>query len=264
MLSSMNAVDVIPHLHVVCYRWGEKYGVEYVNILRGMVKRGLSVPHTFHCITDSREGLDPAIVAHDLPDYGIEGIWRKLMTFESDFLGLNGEYVVSIDLDVVIVGSLDFVAEHPEHDFVIARNWGKIKNNVGARGSGSLYRLKVGSCSHVWERFIENPAAAIHSYHGKNLMVGEQNWLNANFKEFVYFPDGKVVSFKRHCKAKGHTFFGKLGDILGLSTANIGVARVPDGASMVSFHGDPLPPDVRFTRNGRWRRAPFVEKFWHV
>ena len=250
----------ISHLNIICYKWGTKYGADYVNILHAMVKRNLSVPHTFHCITDDPTALQEDIIDHPLPDYGVEGIWRKLATFQKDFLGLEGQYVVSIDLDVVIVGNLDFLADRPEESFLIARNWSR--KTGGARGSGSIYRLKVGSHAFIWDRFIADQENAVDRYHGKNRDIGEQNWLNANIETFRYFPEGKVVSFKRHCHAKGHYLFGKIGACLDLSTACWGKATLPKDAVVVSFHGDPLPPDVMFKRSGQWRHAPFVKQHW--
>jgi len=245
-----------PNLNIICYRWGTKYGVEYVNTLFAMVRRHLSLEHTFHCITDCAEGLQEGIVGHPLPDTGITGIWQKLMTFQDNFLGLQGQWVVSLDLDIVVVGSLDFLVEQPEHDFLIARNWSKdAKAGTGARGSGSVYRLKVGSHAFIWEKLIKNFDGAVSRYHGKNRDVGEQNWLNAHIEKFHYFSEGKVVSFKRHCHAKGHKF-------LGINTAKIGEAVPPVEAAVVSFHGDPLPPDVMYSHYGVWRHAPFVKQNW--
>ena len=250
----------IEHLHIICYNWGTKYGPTYVDTLRAMVARHLSIPHTFHCITDDPAKLDSRVVVHELPNNGVDGIWRKLMTFQDNFLDLEGQFVVSLDLDVVIVDSLDFLAERPDVDFWIARNWARRKDS--ARASGSAYRLKVGSNAFIWERFYADVEEAVDSFHGKNRDIGEQNWLDGNIDEFTYFPEGKVCSFKRHCNAKGRHFLGEIGASIGLTTAAFGVAQPPAEAAIVSFHGDPLPPDVAMQRHGRWRRSPFVAEHW--
>jgi hypothetical protein len=246
---------LIGHLHIVSYRWGTRYVAEDVNILAASVARHLTVPHTMHCVTDDPAGLEPGIHAHPLPDEGVDGIWRKLGTFRGNFLGLKGEFVVSFDLDVVVVGSLDFLANRPDVDFWVARNWARGPDS--AQASGSVYRLRVGSRAAVWDDFIADPAAAVERHHGKNRLIGEQNWLQHKIGTFTFFPEGKVVSFKRHCGARGHR-------ILGLNTARFGVARPPAGAAVVSFHGDPLPRDVRDGPSGRWRRAPFVAEHWRA
>ncbi len=160
---------MISHLNLVCYRWGTLYGVEYVNNLRAMVARNLSIPHTFHCMTDDPAGLRDDIVAHRLPDEHYNGNWNKLMTFQENFLGLQCELLVSLDLDIVIVDNIDFLADSPMDNFKICgRNW--VRDSVrkgGVRGNSSVYRLRVGSHTHVWERFLDNPERVKANYHGK-------------------------------------------------------------------------------------------------
>lgn len=245
----------LSELDIICYRWGTLYPAEEVNILRASVARHLTIPHRFHCVTDDPTGLDPEIIAHPLPDEGVDGIWRKLGTFRPNFLGLEGRHVVSFDIDIVIVGSLDFLAERPDVNLWIARNWARKRGR--AKGSGSVYRLKVGSHVHVWKNFIADPAAAVENHHGRTRLIGEQNWLQNQVGDFTFLPDGKVVSFKRHCGARGRK-------ILGIDTSRYGVARPPADAAVVSFHGDPLPRDVMHSPHGRWRRAPFVAEHWHL
>jgi len=253
---------MINHLNIVCYRWGSKYGSEYVNILRAMVERNLSVPHTFHCITDSPENMDERIAAHPLPNNGVTGIWRKLTSFEENFLGLQGQWVVVMDIDVVVVGSLDFLAEQPEKDFLIGRHWGPKMRSGKQRACGCVYRLKVGSHTFVWDRLIEDFEGAVNRYHGNNRNVGEQNWLNEQIDEFDYFPEGKIVSFKRHCRPKGRPvrIFGK--ELL--NTARFKKAFIPPKAAVISFHGEPNPRDVKNSGHRHWPHAPFVKKHWCI
>lgn len=249
--------DSLDQLHILCYRWGTRYGVEYVNNLCRMVARNLRIPHVFHCVTDSTEGLLPEVEAQELPDAGVSGNWNKLQTFKKDFLGLEGQYLVCMDLDLVIVGDLNFLTVTPEEPFLIARSWAK-----GIRGNSSVYRVQVGTLTHVWDDFIADPEGGIEQHFGKNRLCGDQNWLNHSIPRYAYFPEGKIVSFKRQCHAKGHWLPGRLGKRLGLTTAAFGKAAPPPGAAIVSFHGDPLPPDVMHGRCGRWRHAPFVAEHW--
>lgn len=246
-------------LNIVCYRWGTLYGVEYVNKLRAMVARNLSIPHKFYCVTDDPAGLRDDVIPHLLPENHYNGNWNKLMTFQPNFLGLEGQLLVSFDLDLVIVDNIDFLADDPDDDFKICgRNW--VKGVV--QGNGSVYRLRVGSLTHVWDNLVNDSNQVINDYHTKTRALGEQNYLNSVIEGITYFPDEKIVSFKRHCSAKGHSLFGDFGEKLGLTTACFGKSKVPTGAAIVSFHGDPLPVDVMNHRFGRWRHSPFVEKFW--
>jgi len=245
-----------PFLHVVCYRWGTKYGVEYVNKLHSMVTRHLRRPHQFHCVGETPDGLRPGINFHPLPANHFAGNWNKLMTFQPDFLGLRGETVVCMDLDLVIVDNIDFIGDHPEQEFVIARNWAR-----GMRGNSSVFRVRVGAHAPVWENFVRNPEAVIDKFHGKTRQGGDQRWLNHAIEHFRYFAEGKIVSYKKHCASKSLVLplpFGRQ-----LSTARLGRARIPDQAAIILFHGEPLPPDVAHRHCGRWKQAPFVLAHWH-
>jgi len=248
----------IQHLHFVCYRWGEKYVSQDVNILQAMIARNLKCGFTFHCITDDSRGLNSEIVAHELPRFDFVGIWRKLYTFSDNFLGLEGQYVVCIDLDVVIVADMGFLLGEPQLDFMIGRNWG----NDG-RASGTLYRLKVGTHCFLWDDFFADPETAITRHHTKDLLTGEQGWLDHKIPEFDFFPDGNIVSFKAHCGARGLKLFSSRR--LGVDwRIKLGTAKPPQGASVVSFHGHPLPRDMLSGPFKQWKSAPFVAENWHL
>ena len=48
-------------IHVLCSKWGDKYGPEYANRLKTMVKRHLPTKHKFYCQTENTHGLDSDI-----------------------------------------------------------------------------------------------------------------------------------------------------------------------------------------------------------
>ena len=242
-------------LHILCYRWGTRYGVDYVNRLQSMVSRNLRRPHAFHCLTDDPLGLNPSIIAHPLPDDHFKGNWNKLMTFQADFLGLHGKLVVCLDVDIVITDSIDFLGDNPQHDFMIARNWAK-----GVRGNSSVYRVRIGKLTQVWTDFMRDTERNIETFHGKNRQFGDQQWMNHAIPDYHFFPEGKIVSFKRHCGAKSWQL--KLPFAGEISGARFGHATVPPGAAIILFHGDPLPPDVARGTHGRWKQAPFVAEHW--
>lgn len=250
--------DRLSHLHIICYRWGDAYGSDYVNILRAMVQRHLSMAHTFHCLTDDPAGLRDDVVAHRLPDDHFHGNWNKLMTFQADFLGLHDQYVVCMDLDLVIVNTIDFLADRPECDFLIASNWSR---SVGVRGNSSVYRLRVGTHASVWDRFIADPQAVVSRHHGKTRRTGDQQWINHAIDDFAFFPEEKIVSFKRQCRAKNR--LASLTRRIGMPAPAWGKARPPRDCAIVAFHGLPLPPDVRDGPYQHWKHAPFVAEHWH-
>ena len=50
--------------NVVCIKWGNKFGADYVNSLYRMVEKNLTIPHRFVCFTDNAEGIDPNLLPH--------------------------------------------------------------------------------------------------------------------------------------------------------------------------------------------------------
>jgi len=84
-------------LTVACVRVGDKYPEDYVERLRSMVARNLSVPHQFECIR-----RPPQLS-------GADGCWSKMWLFD-----LEGD-VLYFDLDVVIAGNIDGLVPNGPH-----------------------------------------------------------------------------------------------------------------------------------------------------
>lgn len=259
---------MIEFLNIVCYKWGDRYSSEDVNILRASVARHLSVPHQFFCITDNGDGLAADIQVRPLPQNAMIGNGPKISTFSEGFLGLGSDsYVVSLDVDIVIVDSLDFLAEAPEKTFIIARH--RSQRSI-SRGHGAVYRVKVGSHRKIWDEFIADPQGWSKIYPGLNSgnKFSEQRWLEHQFKdrEMDFFSANKVIIFRKDCDARAAT--SVLGWTLGqwgLTSAFLGEARLPHiGESIVSFSGGTKPKDVMHRHHGHLRRAPFVAEHWHL
>ena len=73
--------------NIICMKWGDKFGPEYVNRLHTMVEKNLTIPHRFVCFTDNGEGLNEGIEIRPLPEMTLdkslpERGWRKLTVFQ--------------------------------------------------------------------------------------------------------------------------------------------------------------------------------------
>jgi hypothetical protein len=257
----------ITHLNIVCYKWGNRYAAEEINILHASVLRNLSIPHRFFCITDDPTNLSPEIEVRPLPEKGRVGNGPKIYTFSKDFLGLGpDEYVVSLDVDIVIVGSLDFLVDQPDLDFIIARHRA---SRTRSRGHGAVYRLRVGALPHIWEDFIADQEGWSAKLPGKNdNPFSEQRWLEYHYKdrEMNHFPDNKILIFRVDCNARSIShFLGRRAGQLGLTTAFIGQANLPNkGEAVVSFSGLTKPKDVIYRHHGHLKKAPFVAEHWRL
>lgn len=67
--------------YVICMKWGDKYGAEYVNRLYNMVSRHLTLDFQMICLTDDSSGIDPAVTCHPIPEMdlpaGPERGWKN-------------------------------------------------------------------------------------------------------------------------------------------------------------------------------------------
>ena len=185
-------------------------GREYVEKLRLIVARHLSVPHVFVCLTD----YGPVGDEHgDWPTFFIgisgerKGWWAKTELFKPGIFPA-GERVLYLDLDTVVVGSLDELVKHK--GILHLDRWGWEKK---VYGSGVMI-WDSGEHAEIWTKFTPD----VPKRH-----EGDQNWLT-ELGGWPALPDGICVSYRYHCK-KGP----------------------PAGASVICMHGRPkqtdLPPE---------------------
>lgn len=242
-------------VNVLCIKWGTKYGPEYVNKLRSMVRRHLRRPHRFVCLTDDRTGIEPDIEVHDIPLVGIPDFdarkpwtfahgWLKLTSFADPLYDLAGP-TLFIDLDVVIVDSLDGFFELPG-EFLVIREWDKRDGT----GNTSVYRYNIGAHRDALDYLRDHQDEVLAS------VRNEQEFITGYLVRqgrLGYWPEPWCRSFKRHC-------------VPGLIRGWFQAPRIPEGAKVIAFHGKPNPPDAIAGRSGKWYRrvlpTPWVAEHW--
>ncbi|ODU57798.1 MAG: glycosyltransferase [Comamonadaceae bacterium SCN 68-20] len=242
--------------HVLCMKWGTKYGPEYVNRLYAMVLRHLSGDFNFVCLTDDATGIRPEVQCLPIPPLNLhlkpgqrDGAWKKLTTFEADLHGLRGT-ALFLDVDVVIVGSLDAFFEHPG-EFLIIHDYPRFWR-FGQRitGNSSVYRFQLGAHADVLEYFRAHMEEV--QAHNRNEQTFLSRYLHKQGK-LAYWPAGWCPSFKYH----------------GIPAWPLNYWRepfVPEGARIMIFHGECNPPDAlagrRNKRLGFIRPARWVAQHW--
>jgi hypothetical protein len=99
------------NLTVACVwvRANVPYDRQYVENLRAMVRRHLSMPHEFICLANQpvRNGIRTYPVMHDP---SVPGWWAKMELFRPGLL--PGDRILYLDLDVAIVGSLEEIVHY--------------------------------------------------------------------------------------------------------------------------------------------------------
>jgi hypothetical protein len=206
-------------LTVVCVKCRPLYTYTDVNRLYKMVEKNLRGKHKFVCFTDDAEGLK--CQSKTLPA-GVNGWWAKLSLFRSGIL--QGK-VLYIDLDSIILDSLDFVMDYKGH-------FGILRDFLYPHGMyNSSVMIWDREFPHIWENWLKA---------GKpSREWGDQAWIREQMPAADllqdYFP-GKFLSWKADC-----------------------IKSIPDGAVLVTFHGKPklrdFPDDHIVSRTWRGKEV---------
>ena len=245
-----------PQRHILCMKWGTKYGPEYVNRLYAMVRRHLAGDFNFVCLTDDAHGIRPEVQCHPIPHLNLhlkpgerDGAWKKLTTFEAGLYGLRGT-ALFLDLDVVVVGPLDDFFTQPGEFFIIhdyPRFW---RTGLRIVGNSSVYRFELGAHADVLQHFRANMAALMRQYRNEQDYLS--HFLHAQGK-LGYWPDGWCPSFKYHSIPRWPANYWR-------------APAIPPGARIVIFHGEINPPDAIAGRHSKrlayMRPAPWVRSAW--
>ena len=223
---------------VLCMKWGTLYSAEYVNVLASAVREHLAGPYRFVCLTDDAAGLDEGIDVHPIPDIGLahehwySGAWPKVALLDHKLYGLTGR-ALFIDLDSVILGDLGGFFEIPGP--LVAINSGAWVGEL-PRLMSSVFAFDIGVLGHVVDA-LRGDRNAIVARHGL-----EQAYLHAAVPDAAFWPEGWVISFKRHLRRPP------------LLDRFLPPRVPPSDARFIAFHGQPRPMDL--VRGGRWARFP--------
>jgi hypothetical protein len=156
---------------IVCvWRESPVYTIEYVNKLERAVARHFTRPYRFHIVSD---------------DAG-PGWWSKLALFMPGRFTGNTIY---LDLDTVIAGNIDWLAETP-HDFtMLLEQPGSIPN--------SCLMAWRGDYSKLWTAYIADPEGVQRRY-AEMPYLGDQAFIADQLGEGVgYWPADKVIHFRK-------------------------------------------------------------------
>jgi len=234
---------------VICMKWGNLYGPDYVNVLFNAVSQNLTYPFRFVCLTDSHDGLDPKIEAFPIPDIGCtpemwrHGAWPKLSVFAENLYDLSGR-ALFIDMDTVVCGSLDRFFENQAPFIAIdtSDNWrpGKESGQDNALVGTGIFAFGIGEQAQVLTEFQKDPQMAFDT------CDIEQVWVQKTVSSVAYWPRNWVISFKYWLRQPiGLDFFKS-------------PKTPPMETSIVAFHGDPRPISLIKSGRGLWDKFPHM------
>lgn len=217
--------------NVVCMKWGTKFKPEYVNNLYHMVKRHLTIPFRFICMTEVADGIEDGVEIRPLPDFKEPppeylkhcSAWRKIALFDEQVFDLTGK-ILFFDLDVVVIDNIDCFFNFSDK-LAIQENWSQRNRLIG---QSSVFCFEIGKYTHLLEKYRQQQDEVLKNNRTEQLYItrelGEGN--------FDFFPDGWCKSFKFHCMPGG------------VLNSFMQPTKIPKDAKVIVFHGNPNPHDA--------------------
>lgn len=231
--------------NILCMKWGTLYSADYVNVLHSACRKAMREEFRFLCLTENPEGLAEGIEHHPIPDIGLlpehwrGGGWPKISVFGPDLYGLSGR-ALFIDLDMMILRDLDAFFQHPSPFITtdMGRRWGDKDRRAKPEPGTCMFAFDLGAETQILDRFTAGRDRWIRDYNYEQQVIG----FHADTMD--YWPEGWVISFKRHLRRP-----------VGVNL--ILPPKEPSAeAKVLAFHGNPRPLDL--VRPGMWGRAPHV------
>lgn len=163
---------------IVCIKWGTLFGPEYVNRLYSGVRRNMSRPVRFICMTEDTHGFHPDIETLNLPVEPFlgpmndalavanrQGAMRKVSLFKPGLIpNLEGP-VLGFDLDVVITGRLDDIYDMAPGKIAMRHDWTE-KRKGRPTGHGSVFRYDPEAHTFLYNDLAANPYAEVEKARG--------------------------------------------------------------------------------------------------
>jgi hypothetical protein len=228
----------LQHIHdtvtVLCIRFGNKYGREYVERLRNMVSRHLTVPYEFVCLTDDQHPIN-GVRNIVMPDQGYAKKWWHKVHMFDPALPLKGR-VLYLDLDVVISSNIDKLVSYEPTAFVGILDFNRKFYPAWQHLNSSTMAWNHGSQSGVFSKFIANTREAMRLH-------GDQDWIWKIAKDQIkWWPKNWIQSYKWEIRSRDELTmqYGKRQ----FKTVKNDVIS-PSGCCIAVFHGDPNPADVQ-------------------
>jgi hypothetical protein len=205
------------------------YCLEDVNKLYRGVKRNTTVPYEFVLfpgreaqLPHKLDGLEEGVRVINSPYHWH---WTGMKALEPGVIDTD---LLTLGLDVVIVGSLDDIINYPSEIAMMRDN--PLHTTVGKHHEGDVncevMLLRNGKQKLIWDAWVavgQPQWDARIPVRDRVWPMAQQGWINDE-KPFPVelFPDNWVASYKLSCRN-----------------------GLPIGCRMVSFHGDPKPKAVK-------------------
>ncbi len=178
--------------NIICIKWGTLYGPEYVNTLYAMVKRNITVPFRFICITDNTNNIHPNIETKPLLDKKPKGWWQKITYFKSPLYDIEGP-VLALDLDLLILDNLDCFFEYEPNQMCMKSDF------IGHGHSSCVMRFDANSQPQIYDNLnldkMDHAIDNVHAGFKNHKYWGDQIWITEQAKDVKVWPGSWVFRY---------------------------------------------------------------------
>lgn len=219
--------------NILCVRFGTKYGREYVERLRNMIKRHTTLPHEIVCLTDDQHPIEGVrSIVRPNQNYA-KGWWHKVHMFDPG-LPLQGR-ILYFDLDVVIHNNIDKLISHERNHFLGILDFNRKFHATWKYLNSSVLSWNFGTQTHIWDEFKKDPNLAMR-------MQGDQDWIwKTSHHILKFWPREWIQSYKWEIRKREelHVINGKRQ----FRNIDDNITPPPE-CSVCVFHGNPNPAEV--------------------
>jgi hypothetical protein len=201
-----------------------------------MLARNLSRSVRLHVYTEADRSVPAPFIKHELADLDIKNParswWYKMQLFDPS---KHAGPILYFDLDVIIVGNIDWIWNKPCSFFWALRDFKYLWKPTHTGINSSVMWWDTRYHEAVWTKFQhENFSLTQKKYHG------DQDFISAviNLNQRRFLDQDKIKSWRWQCLDGGYDFRKK-------RYINPGSGTYMDYAtSVLVFHGKPKPDKI--------------------
>jgi len=221
--------------NIACVWIPPKYDISYIEKLYNSVKRNLTQPFNFYCLTTRPEEINNsdiisiALEKDIMFEVGNKGWWYKSNLFDKH--EWNGQ-VLYLDLDTVVMGSLDKFFEWEVGKFRICQDFNRHFQSEYPISNSSVMAFEANAYTNFYKEFQEEKVKNVKRYRG------DQDWLTKILgKSKCWWPKEWAMSYKWEVLKGGLKF-------VGTDQYNEDGTMLHKDTSILVFHGRPNPGEV--------------------
>lgn len=217
---------------VLCVRFGNKYGREYVERLRSMVAKHLTVDYEFVCLTDDQHPI-PGVRSIVQPNANYAKQWWHKVHMFDDKLDISGR-IIYVDLDIVIHNTIDKLILNSGNTFFGIRDFNRKFHPNWKYLNSSVMSWIHGTQTFIYTDFIKDKYSAMK-------LQGDQDWIwKVARDKIAFWPDSWIQSYKWEIRSRDELIMRT--GVRGFKT--VSSIEPPADCCIAVFHGDPKPQDV--------------------